>query len=259
MIETRPLPARRSGVRFWWTSYLAMLRWEITRMRTLLPITALVQVFTGAGAVLGFGLLIGDLEERQALFLSTGAVVITLVTIGIVIGPQLIAQQRLAGQFDYLASLPVPKSTTASAWTTVNVLVAVPGAGAALLVAVIRYSVSFDVSMLLIPAAALTLAAGALIGYAYAVSIPHPRLVSLISQVLIFFIFGFSPIAFPPENLPGWLQTVHRYLPFEAMADVMRAGLADGLVANATRSFVVLSAWTLAAMALTGAVLRRRA
>jgi ABC-2 type transport system permease protein len=259
VIGSRALPARRSGPGFWWESYLVMLRWEITRMRTLLPITALVQVFTGAGAVLGFGLLIGDLEREQALFLSTGAVVITLVTIGIVLGPQLIAQQRLAGQFDYLASLPVPKSTTAAAWTTVNVIVAVPGATAALLVATIRYSVGFDISLLLLPAAGLTLVSGALIGYAYAVAIPHPRLVALVSQVLIFVIFGFSPIAFPPENLPEWLQAVHRWLPFEAMADVMRAGLTHGLVTDVTRSFVVLSLWTVIAAFVTGTMLRRRA
>lgn len=258
-MTTATLPVRRHGIRFWWAAYVAMLRWELVRMRTLLPITALVQVFTGMGVVLGFGLLIGDLPTDRALFLSTGAVVITLVTIGLVLGPQLIAQQRLTGQYDYLASLPVPKSATTAAWTTVNVIVAVPGATAALVVAALRYSVSFSISPLLVPAAMLTLGAGALIGYAYAISLRQPRVVSLVSQVLIFVIFGFSPIAFPAENLPSWLQSLHRILPFEPMADVIRAGLTDGLVTDVSRSFLVLAVWTAAAALVTGAILRRRA
>ncbi|UCG41398.1 MAG: ABC transporter permease [Acidimicrobiia bacterium] len=256
---TPALPARRRGAVHWWRGYASMVRWELVRMRALIPMTMIVQVFTGAGAVIGFGLLIPDLSPTRALYLSSGAVVITLTTIGLVMGPQLIAQQRLSGQFDYMQSLPTPSSATAAAWTSVNVVVAVPGAMAALLVAMWRYDLQFDLAPYVVPALLLILASGTLIGQSIAVAVPNPRVVNVIAQLLIFITFGFSPISFPAEHLPEWLQAVHRWLPFESMADLTRAGLTSSAAIEVGRGFLLLSVWTVLATLVLGVVLRRRA
>jgi ABC-type uncharacterized transport system permease subunit len=63
---------------------------------------------------------------------------------------------------------------------------------------------------------------------------------------------------YPPSNLPDWLFTLHKALPFYNMAVVIRAGLTVGLVSDLTRSFVVLAAWTLAEWAMTGWGIGRR-
>lgn len=235
-----------------------MLRWEITNMRLLLPITLMVQLLSGAGLVIGFGLLIGDMPDQTALYLSTGAVVITLILVGVVMGPQLVAQQKMEGSYDFIWSLPVPRSASTTAWVVLNMFIAIPGMVGALLVAIWRYDVSFTVSWLVVPAILLTLVCGTLLGYSMAHSIPKPEITQLISQFLIFAIFGFSPISYPAENLPGWLAELHEYLPFASMANVVRDALTEGLVVDVGRSYVVLAVWTLLAAALSGLVLGRR-
>ena len=45
------------------------------------------------------------------------------------------------------------------------------------------------------------------------------------------------------DRLPDWLATLHQGLPMLHAANVVRAGLTDGLVADVGRSFVVLSVW----------------
>ncbi len=252
------VPDRRRGPGHWFAGFRYMLTWNVVRMRLFLPILVLVQAFTGVGLVLGFSLLYSDITAEQALYLGTGAVVITLVTVGIVMGPQLIAEQRLSGSYDWYASLPIPRSASAAAWTTFNVMVALPGAAAALLAVRLRFDATLHVNPLLIPGVVLVLAAGTLIGYAYAHLLPNPRTIGLISQVMIFVVFGFSPIAYPARNLPDWLATVHTYLPFLHMGEVTRAGLTLGLVDDVGRSFLVLGAWAAAAALGSAWALRRR-
>lgn len=252
------LPEKRAGVVHWLASYRAMLRWQVTDMRLLLPLTILVQLLSGVGLVLGFGLLLADIPARIALFLATGAVVVTLVLVGVVLGPQLIAQQKSAGSYDFMWSLPVPRSATSAAWVTVNLLIALPGMAGALLAAMWRFDVTFSVSMMVIPAVGLTLLTGVLLGYAMAHSIPKPELTQLISQLLIFVIFGFSPISYPIENLPGWLATVNEYLPFYPMANVVRDSLTEGIVTDVGRSYLILAVWAVGSAVLSAAVLRRR-
>lgn len=227
-------------------------------MRLLLPITILVQFFTGAGLVLGIGLFFEQLAPETVLYLATGAVVISLVTVGLVLGPQLVAQQRLAGSADYIASFPVPRSSALVAWIGLNLMIAIPGMVGAVLVAQWRYGAEFSVSWLLVPGTLLTLTAGALIGYAYAYALPEPQMIGVISQVLIFVIFGFSPISYPAENLPDWLAQLHQFLPFVHMGDVVRAGLTTGIVTSVGLSFVVLAIWTGAAGVVAAMAVGRR-
>lgn len=249
---------RRRGPRHWFRSFGHMIKWNLVRMRLVLPALVMVQVFTSAGLVLGFSLLYSSISPEQALYLGTGAVTIALVMVGVVTGPQLIAEQRLSGSYDWFSSLPVPRSANAAAGTVFNVLVALPGAATALLTAWLRFDIDLHINPLLAPAVLVVLAAGTLIGYAYAHLLPNARTVALVAQVMVFVVFGFSPIAYPPGNLPGWLSTVHTYLPFVHMADLARAGLTQGLVDNVGFSFVVLAAWALvAALGATWALGRR--
>ncbi len=252
------IPVKRSGPVHWLRSYRAMLRWQLTDMRLLLPLTVMVQLLSGVGLVLGFGLLISDITESVALYLSTGAVVVTLVLVGVIMGPQLIAQQKSSGSYDFMWSLPVPRSSASAAWVTLNVFIALPAMLGALGAAIWRYDVTFEVSFMVAPAVGLTLLTGTLIGYAIAHAVPKPDITQLISQLLIFVIFGFSPISYPIENLPGWLATVNEYLPFYPMANVVRDSLTNGIVTEVGRSYVILGVWALGAAMVAGWVLRRR-
>jgi ABC-2 type transport system permease protein len=252
------LPAKRSGAREWLRAWSTMLRWEVTNFRLLLPVMVAAQILIGAGFVLGIGLLFDDIPLLAATYLSTGAMVVTLISVGLIVGPQLVAQQKAQQVYDFMWSLPVPRSAAASAWITLNVVIAVPGMLVALLAATWRYGIDFDVTWAIVPAVGLTLVCGAMLGYALAHAIPKPDVTQLISQLLIFLVVGFAPINFPPENLPGWLASVHEVLPFVHMARVVRSAMVEGLVTGVAGSYVVLAVWTVVAGVAAALVLRRR-
>jgi ABC-2 type transport system permease protein len=252
------LPAKRSGAASWLSSYAAILRWETLGARLLLPLIVVVQILAGAGFVLGFGLLIPDIDADMALHLSTGAVVMSLILIGLVLTPQVIAQQKMEGSYEYLWSLPVPRSAATVGSVTMAALAAIPGVAAAMLVAMWRYDISFVVSPTVVPAFLLTLLCGCLVGTAVAHGVEEPQVTLLFTQLAIFFIIGFSPVSFPIDRLPSWLATVHEFLPIHHMAVVIRSSLTTGLVTVAPIDWVVLVVWTALTAVITGLVLVRR-
>ena len=115
-----------------------------------------------------------------------------------------------------------------------------------------------DVGPLIVPATLLTVAMASSLGYAFAHGIPNPLAVNLLTQVLIFLIIMYSPINFPADRFPQWLDDLHAVLPFEHAANVVRAGLTDDLVENVGRSFGILGAWVPVSGLLTSWVLGRR-
>lgn len=128
-----------------------------------------------------------------------------------------------------------------------------------LMVAALRYHLTFQPSPVLLPAVMLVALASTAIGYAMGHASPMPMLTNVLTQVLNFFALGFSPIAFPSDRLPAWLATVNHVLPFEAMGTVMRSGLSPGLAAGAPAAYALLAAWTLGCLLVAAAAVNRRA
>jgi ABC-2 type transport system permease protein len=247
----------RKGPRHWLRSYRVMLRWELTSLRLFIPVTIAVQVLAGAGFAVGIGLL-RDLSSQEAMYLATGTAVITLVLVGLILGPQIIAQQKANDTYDFLWSLPVPRTAAAAAWTTMAVLIGLPGMIAAVAVAGWRYHLDFHLGWSLIPAVLLTAGTAALIGYALAHIVGNPMITMSVTQALIFFVIGFSPVTFADERLPRWLDRLHDWLPFKPMATVVRDALSPGLGADVGRAYAVLLAWFVAMVVLNAVVLGRR-
>jgi ABC-2 type transport system permease protein len=69
----------------------------------------------------------------------------------------------------------------------------------------------------------------------------------------------FSPLNFPADRLPGWLATLHSFLPIQAMGELMRGTLASNTFPLTAGAFLLLGAWCAATFAVTGVVLTRRA
>jgi ABC-2 type transport system permease protein len=248
----------RRGAEYWLRSFSLMLIWEIRSLRIVLPLAIVVQIILGAGLVIGFGFLLGDMPTTEALFLATGVTVISMITLGLVLVPQLIAARKQEGTYDYIWSLPVQRTASVAASLTINSFIAVPGMALALLVAWWRYDLTFSFSPLLLPAVALTLVTAASVGFAMGHAIPNPMVTALVTNVLVFVILLYSPINFPPERLPEWLASLHQGLPMLHAAKVVRAGLTEGLVSDVGLSFAVLAGWAVAAWGLTAWVVGRR-
>ena len=135
-------------MRHWLRSYLLLLRWSAVRLRYLLPLVLVIQVFLSTGIVLGFAFLLPSIDPATALYLSTGAPTLGLITIGMVMAPQLVAQAKTEGTFAYHQTLPVPRTAVLGADVTTWLLVGAPGLLLGLLVAVLRFDLTLRVSWL---------------------------------------------------------------------------------------------------------------
>lgn len=248
----------RSGPAHWWRGFVVMVRWQLLSMRLVLPVMIIVQMLIAVGLSVGISMFFSEIDSRTGLYLGTGASIIVLVLVGLVVAPQLIASEKEAGTYDFSWSLPLARSASVAAWLAVSAVVSVPSAAAALVVAGWRLDLTYTFSWTVVPATVLVLVCGTLIGYAVAHAIENTNVTQIVSQILAFGILGFTPITYPPENLPDWLAGIHRALPFFHMGVVVRDGLARSLVPEVAFSYLVLAAWTTAGFALTAWVVGRR-
>jgi ABC-2 type transport system permease protein len=247
-----------SGMGHWLRSLRLMLWFDFARAREWAAMMAVVQVLMGAGMAVMYGFFYPHVDRATALYIATGTPTLALIPLGFVMMPASVGEQRTQGTFDFIWSLPAPRSAQAASTFLLSSLLSLPGTVLALLVATWRYGIHLSVSPLIVPAVTLSALMAISVGFGMALAIPNPMVTNLISNALIFVVLLFSPIVFPPGNLPGWLFTVHQALPFYNMAVVIRAGLTTGLVTGLTHAFLVLGAWTVVGWAVTARVVGRR-
>src|ERR1035438_9941309 len=229
---TVPFGGVGRGLRHWWRDYQSMVRWHLASLRLWFLTLLAVQVLSGVGFVLGISLFFHHIPTSAALYVSTGVPVINILMVGLIFGPQLVAGQRSAGSYEYLRTLPISRSVTAAAWSTVCLAGGTPAMVVSLIVAQPRYDLPL--------------------------AIKNPMVTNVVVNALVFVVPLFSPIVYPASQLPGWLAGVHRVLPFESMATVIRAGLTSGLATQVGTSFLVVGAWAVAGCAATAWVVGRR-
>jgi ABC-2 type transport system permease protein len=227
----------------WPRAYWRMLAWDLADFRLHVPVLSAVLILQGAGFALGVGLLFGTMPAAAAVFLVTGAPVMNLITAGLIFEPQLVAQQRTQGSYEFLQSLPVPRSAAAMAWYTVALSTALPAVAITLVAGVARYHLNLTVTPMVVPAMLLTCLAGVLLGLAIAHAVTVPMAAMLASTTLIFVMTGFSPVVFPAAQLPAWLAAVNQWLPFGSMATIVRAALVTGVATGVPRAYLVVAAW----------------
>lgn len=248
-LTTQPAPvARQVGL---------LLQWQFRRMSQLLPLLVLVQIPLAVTTVLGYGLLVGTPPPEQALYLATGASTVTLVMVGLVMTPQLVAQARTEGSLDWMRTLPVARPVFLGADLALWTLIALPGMALGILAGVWKFDVDLSLSPWLPVAALVVPLTSACVGYAIACLMP-PQVAQLLSQVLVFVVLLFSPVSFPASRLPAWLATAHDWLPVQPMADAMRASLVSDVFTMPGRSVAVLAAWCVTSVAAASWALRRR-
>jgi ABC-2 type transport system permease protein len=255
---TLPPGGVERGIGRWGRDYASMVRWHLASLRMWLITVLVVQVLSGVGFVLGISLFFRHIPESVALFVVTGVPVINLLDVGLLLGPQLVANQRTAGSYEYMQTLPINRSVNAAAWYTVCLLCGLPAMVVSLVVGQLCYDLPLHISLMIVPAVLLTSFAGTMLGYALAHAITRPMVTLLITQMLIFIIFGFAPILFPLQRMPAWLADLNWWFPFRHMAVVMRAALTSGPNPGVSTAYAVIGVWTVVAAALAGWMLGRR-
>jgi ABC-2 type transport system permease protein len=235
-----------------------MLRWHAASLRIWMVLLAIVQVLSGVGFVLGISLFFKHIPTSAALYVSTGVPVINLTMVGLILGPQLVASQRTSGSYEYLRSLPVSRTVNAAAWYTVCLIGGVPAVVVSLCVACLRYSLPLHVTAMIVPAVLLTSFAATMLGYAVAHAISNAMATALITQALVFVVFGFAPVLYPVAQMPRWLSALNWWFPFRHMAVVTRAALTSLPRPGLGTSYAVLGVWSVVCAGLAGRALGKR-
>jgi ABC-2 type transport system permease protein len=235
-----------------------LLQWQFRRTSQYLPLLVVVQVLLAVTTVLGYGLLVGTPLPEQALYLATGASTVTLVMVGLVMTPQMVAQARVEGSLDWMRTLPVARPLFLGADLALWTLIALPGMVLGVVAGALKFHIHLSLSPWLPVAAVVVSLTAACVGYAIACLLP-PQVAQLVSQVLVFVVLLFSPVSFPASRLPGWLAQAHLWLPVQPMADAMRATLVSDRFTMPLRSTVVLAVWCVASIGVATWSLRKRA
>ena len=235
-----------------------MTKWQLLSLKAILPFIVVIQLIIAGGTVYGLGYLFPQIDPLSAKYIVTGAVTMTLITLGLTLVPQHIAQMKQKETFDYLWSLPVPRVVFLVADFVVWTAVVTPGVAAALIIGSHRYNFALDVSWWVVPAFLLVALTSVTVGMSVAHLSPSPMLTGILTNVIIFSLFLFSPVNFPVERLPEWLQSVHRILPVVYMADLVRGTATSGIVEDTGRAAMVVGVWCVASTAALFAVFTRR-
>lgn len=242
----------------WVRGYLLVLLWNALSIKLFLPIVVVVQALMAVGIVVGFAFLFPNIDEATALYLATGAPTLVLITVGLVAMPQGVSEAKTKGTFEYTLTWPVPRLATLAAAATLWIFASLPGILLSLAVAALRFDLDFEVSLLVAPAFLLVALSTIGLGYAIAYLLP-PMLTNLTTQVVVFGALLFSPVNFPSERLPGWLATIHDFLPVQYMAEVVRGTLASNVFEARPVAFLVLGTWCIAGFVATYLAMARRA
>jgi ABC-2 type transport system permease protein len=238
-------------------SYLLLLRWQALRFKTFLPIAMLVQGLFAFGIVAGYPLLFPEIDDATILFLATGAPAITLLTMGLVAIPQVVSQAKQEGSLEYIRTLPVPRLAFLLADLTVWTAIVLPGVVFAVIVATVHFGLPISATAAVIPVFLLVALTASCVGYALASVLP-PMVAGILSQVLVVFVLMFSPLNFPAERLPGWLQAIHAVLPVQAMGETIRGSLAPTVFPLQAGPLLLLGAWCLASFGIAFVAINRR-
>nr|WP_144924896.1 ABC transporter permease [Paenibacillus bovis] len=224
--------------------YKYVFQMQLLRNGGFLVFMVLIQILIAIGIVIGFTYLIPDPSKSSILYLATGAPTLILVFTGLVILPQQIGTAKADGYMEYIKTWSVNRSVILGADTTIWLLITIPGIIVSSIVAQFMFNPGYDVSWTVVPA--LLMIALTSIGVGYGFSYLLSPVASLaVSQVTVFGALMFSPINFPMERLPEWLQILHEVLPIYSMAEIMRASLASSTFTADIGNYINLFIWCL--------------
>ena len=234
-----------------------MVQWQLRRMTEAIPLLIVLQIMLALATVGGYGLLVGPTDRTAELYLATGASTISLITIGLVLVPQLVSRSRIEGSLDWLRTLPIPREIFLISDLVIWSVIALPGLVVGIIAGSIRFGVSITPTLWVIPIALLVSLTAASIGYALTLVL-SPTVAQLASQILVFVILLFTPISFSADRMSEWAQQVHKWFPLQPMAEAMRSALLPNDFSVSAYSWVVLIVWCIVAVAAAVWSLRRR-
>jgi ABC-2 type transport system permease protein len=235
-----------------------MLRFDVASQRIWLPMFVLTQVLFGAGMAIIYGFYVGHAPAPVIRYIVTGAPTLAVITAALIGVSTIVSERQLAGSWDFIWSLPTPRSAAVASTLTVYTAMTIPGIVTALALATWRYGIHLSLSPSVVPAFVLSSLMATSLAFGMAIAISNPIVTNVLVNALVFVVLLFSPVVYPISQLPTWLADIQRGLPVYHLAQVIRASLTVGLVHGLAVSYAVLALWTAASWAAVAGVIGRR-
>ena len=160
----------------WLRSYFLMLKWSLLSYRTYFSLLLAIQIMIAAGFIYGISFFYPTITPDIAKYLTTGAPTLILITVGLVVVPQMVAMMRTEGTFDYIWSLPVPRMVHVFADTSNILVTTLPGVILAVVLGAFHFDFSLAISPLIIISVILISLSSTFVGYAMAMAVPRPMM-----------------------------------------------------------------------------------
>ncbi|SEO49602.1 ABC-2 type transport system permease protein [Amphibacillus marinus] len=238
--------------------FLLLFRWQLLRLRTLIPLFIVLQMMTGVGFIIGLNYLVPNMDQQTAYLFVSGAPTLILIIIGVVFVPQIVTEDIASGSLAYMFSLPISRILFLLTDLFVWLLSALPGIISALWIGSWYYDFSFSIEWLLWPSILIVGLTCCCMGYAIAHLIAKPQYVLMLTNLVVFFLFLFTPINFPLERLPSVIQALHLKLPFIHMADLIRQSINGENQFITHQTVIMLSIWLTLSFGIMIIVVQRR-
>ncbi|MBP1048199.1 ABC transporter permease [Enterococcus sp. BWM-S5] len=219
-----------------------VLRLQAARLGGTIAFYALQQIIISLGITIGFTFLYAEIDKPTLLYLATGAPTMIFIMSGLTALPMQNATAKTEGHLSFLKTLPVNRLSIISADTIIWVLVMIPGIIISTLCAQWLYAPGYALSWTVIPAFLISSITCIAIGYGFSYLLSAEQTM-LVCMVLAFGSLMFSPINFPIERLPEWLQFLHRLLPIDAMAQIIRSSFAHTSFSASPIEYIKLLSW----------------
>ena len=208
------------------TQFFYLLHWNYLRKKELFILFTLAQLLLSISLLFGYPLVIGDIDSTTAYYLSSGSVLIGIISMGCTISSPVIANDKLEGHFDYIRALPIPRIFISLADLWMWLIAILPGVFISILLGYVRFSVRLHPSFLGVFIVLLICLTMISLGFAIAYTF-SPNTVTLMSQLILMIGLMFSPLMYPADRLPEWVNHLYRALPFVPSSNLLRASLYD--------------------------------
>lgn len=217
---------------------------------------AVQQIIVSLGITVGFTFLYSNIDKTTLLYLATGAPTMIFIMCGLACLPMQNSTAKTEGHLTYLKTLPVNRLSIVIADTIIWLAVSLPGIIISALLAHFIYQPGYSVSWFIIPACLLTLTCIA-IGYGFSYVLKAETTL-VVCMLCVFGALMFSPINFPMERLPQWMQSVHNILSIDSMAQIIRSTFASNTFSVDWIHYLKLAVWCIAGYSVVGVMINKK-
>lgn len=234
----------------------ALIQWSLVRHKSLLPVFTVTQAFLSVAIVYGLALLIPNVDNTTAIYLSSGATTLGIIAVGCVLAAQIVSSAKQDGIVGYQRTLPVSRINILIADFIIWGMASLPGVFMSFLASYLKFGLVISCSFPAIVALILIQMCMISIGFSLAYWL-SPNVVGLATQVIMIGGLLFSPITYPTDRLPSGLAGFFEFLPFVPASNSIRS-LFFGYGDFELKNVIVLVAWLILTCSLSFIALARR-